>query len=75
MFAPKSLSGQVFNIGSGIETSVNEIADIFDCEKKYIPARMEVKRSLSNCSKAKGLLKWKPKVSFEKGLLKTIKSL
>ncbi len=75
MFGPKSLSGEVFNIGSGIETSVNKIADIFGGEKRYIPARMEVKRSLSNSSKANSLLGWIPKVPFEKGLLNIIKSL
>lgn len=75
MFASKSISGQVFNIGSGIEISVNQIAKIFGGEKKYVPARMEVKRSLSNCNKARSLLGWIPKVSFEKGLLKIIKSL
>lgn len=75
MLGPKSLSGQVFNIGFGKEISVNEIAEIFGGEKKYVPARMEVRRSLSDWSKAKKLLKWKPEVSFEKGLLKIIKSL
>ena len=75
MFGPKSLSGQVFNIGSGKETSVNEIANIFGGERKYVPARMEVRRSLANCDKAKILLKWTPDVPFEKGLLKIIKSL
>ena len=75
MFGPGSLSGQVFNIGSGIETSVNEIADIFGGEKRYVPARMEVKRSLSDSGKAKKILKWTPRVQFKKGLLKIIKSL
>jgi nucleoside-diphosphate-sugar epimerase len=75
MFGPKSLSGQAFNIGSGVETSVNEIADIFDGVKKYVPARMEVRRSLSDSGRAKKILKWVPVVKFEKGLLKIIKSL
>lgn len=75
MQAPKALSGHAFNIGSGTETSVNTIASIFGGDKKYVPARMEVKRSLSNFTKARRLLRWSPKIVFQKGLLKTIKSL
>lgn len=68
-------NGQVFNIGSGSRTSINTIAKIIGGNIKYIKARIEPKNSLADISKAKEILKWEPKVKFDKGLLKIIKSI
>lgn len=68
-------NGQAFNIGSGSKISINTIAKIIGGNIKYIKARIEPKNSLADISKAKEILKWEPKVKFDKGLLKIIKSI
>lgn len=65
--------GESVNIGSGKKYSVNEIAKIFLArqaggEIKYLPPRIEPKESLADISKAKSLLDWEPRISFEEGL-------
>jgi UDP-glucose 4-epimerase len=74
---PKS---DIFNIGTGIETDINRI---FRTLKEKIGSRQkelhgpakpgEQQRSVLECSKAKRLLKWKPKFDLEKGIAKTVK--
>jgi len=54
-------TGEVFNIGSGEDHSVNEIADLFGGEKIFIAPRIEPKRSLADISKARKVLGWEPK--------------
>ena len=53
-----------FNIGSGENYSVNDIADMFGTEKIYGEKRTEPKNSLANISRAKLLLKWKPVIKL-----------
>ena len=53
-----------FNIGSGENYSVNDIADMFGAEKIYGEKRTEPKNSLANISRAKLLLKWKPVIKL-----------
>ncbi len=69
----------IFNVGSGKETSLNElskkIAKILNkkIRPKYRFARgIEVQRSALDWSKAKKELDWKPKISLVQGLKKTI---
>uniref|UniRef100_A0A7V4E2K2 dTDP-glucose 4,6-dehydratase n=1 Tax=candidate division WOR-3 bacterium TaxID=2052148 RepID=A0A7V4E2K2_UNCW3 len=72
--------GKVFNIGSGKEYSVNEIAQqILEYLKKpksllkYITDRKgHVKRLICDYSQVKKELDWEPKIIFEEGLKKTI---
>lgn len=54
-----------FNIGSGKNYSVNEIANMFGAEKKYGEKRVEPKETLANIGRAKLLLKWEPKTKLE----------
>ena len=54
-----------FNIGSGKNYSVNEIANMFGGEKKYGEKRVEPKETLANIGRAKLLLKWEPKTKLE----------
>ena len=62
---------KIYNLGSGKKTSINKIARIFSGKKKFIPARPgEPKDSLANISKIKKDLKWRPKISIEKGIKK-----
>lgn len=79
VLAIKNSTGEhVFNIGTGVETSVNQL---FDClkeiinpliEKKYASARQgEQKRSVIDNLLAGRILLWKPEVSLAYGLKKT----
>lgn len=64
-----SIKNEIFNIASGIETSVNTIADIIGGEKIFIPKRPgEPDRSLADISKIKKLIGWKPKITINQGV-------
>jgi len=72
---------EIFNIGTGIETSINELYQIISkllntkIKPKYAPEKPgDLKRSCLDISFAKRELKWKPKFDLEKGLEKTINS-
>jgi len=59
----KKYLGQVFNIGSGINYSVQEIADSISDNQTYIPKRDgEMETTWSNIEKASDILGWKPEV-------------
>jgi len=59
----KKYFGQVFNIGSGINYSVQEIADAISDNQTYIPKRDgEMETTWSNIEKATEILGWKPEV-------------
>jgi len=72
--------GETYNIGSGIEKSVEEITDAIlsylektDDEKMYVPSRpAHDKRYLLNSDKIKIELGWVPVIDFEQGLKDTI---
>lgn len=79
---PKSI-GQVINIGSSMEISINDLAQKifaiigkkpeFIIEKERIrPELSEVERLIANTEKAKSLLNWSPRVSLTEGLKRTI---
>lgn len=61
-------SGEVINIGSGRETSINELATIFGGPIVYIPPRIEPRRALANIQKAKQLLAWEPLMDIRTGI-------
>ena len=55
--------GQVFNVGSGINYSVQEIADAISDNQTYIPKREgEMETTWSNIEKVNKVIGWKPKV-------------
>lgn len=57
--------GEVFNIGSGKNYSINEVADLFGGDVEYIEKRPgESMDTLANNDKAKSVLGWIPKVSL-----------
>jgi len=71
--------GEIFNIGSGIETSVNKLAkiilDVTACKvaPKYGEAKLgEQKRSVIDATKAKKQLGWNINVSLNDGIKKTV---
>jgi len=70
----KEFRAEIFELGRGKNFSINEIADMFETEKKYIPARSgEYDKTLCDYSKANELLEWKPNKNLEeyiKGVIK-----
>ena len=72
-------SGQAYNLGSGIGTTVNQLFSGLKAiigyaqEAQYLPARAgEIFRIYLDASKAKSQLGWQPSVSLDEGLRKTV---
>jgi UDP-glucose 4-epimerase len=58
--------GHVYNIGTGRNYSINEIAALMGGEIAFIPPRpAESKLSLANASKARNEIGWTPKIRLE----------
>ncbi|MEJ0020964.1 MAG: dTDP-glucose 4,6-dehydratase [Candidatus Doudnabacteria bacterium] len=76
----KGKLGQAYNIGSGVEKSVEEIADSIlqilgkdKSLKTYVPDRLQHDlRYLLDCSKIKNELGWEPVINFEEGVQATV---
>lgn len=78
----KAAKGQIINLGGGRETSINDLAHAvtgaFGFAKgkydiRHAPGRPGEQRSVqADVSKAKQLLGWEPKTSFEQGLEQTV---
>src|SRR5262249_24885439 len=75
--------GGVFNIGSGRETSINQLADLAlasfgrsrrDVDVRYAAGRPgELRRVAADTARARAVLGWQPRVSFEQGLVETVR--
>jgi UDP-glucose 4-epimerase len=68
----------VFNIGTGVETSVNDLIDAFSSILKkdilhehVAPRPGEVFRNVLDYSKASSKIGWQPKMQLKAGILKT----
>jgi UDP-glucose 4-epimerase len=58
--------GSVFNIGSGISYSVNEVAEMYNHPTINIPARLgEMKETLANTNKAQSILGWNATIDLK----------
>tara|TARA_B100000965_G_scaffold382632_1_gene381151 strand:+ start:2377 stop:3273 length:897 start_codon:yes stop_codon:yes gene_type:complete len=67
--AKSKIYKQIFNVASQKSLTINKIAKIFGGKIEYLPQRKgEPKYSEANIKKIKTLLKWKPKVSINKGI-------
>jgi UDP-glucose 4-epimerase len=69
----------IFNIGTGVETNINSIFRTLkrgtgsEQEEIHAPPKPgEQERSALDCSKARRLLKWKPKCRFSEGMDRTV---
>lgn len=60
--------GEIINIGSGRDYTINQVAKIFAGPIVQIAPRIEPRKTLADISKAKKLLGWKPEIKFEKGI-------
>ncbi len=67
--ARSSVSGEIFNVGSGNTYSVNKLVGLLGGEIVYIPKRPgEPDITFADTKKIIKKLGWQPKVSFEKGV-------
>jgi UDP-glucose 4-epimerase len=78
---PKRGSGQLMNVGTGVETSVNTIHELiaghagYTRPPHYAPAREgDVERSALSVEFAAAQLGWKPWTPLQEGLLRTVDS-
>ncbi len=77
--APPEASGQVFNIGAGQRTSVNELWERIrtlggaSVESVHVEARPgDVRDSLASLERAEAVLGYRPEVDVEEGFRKTV---
>jgi len=67
--AESDVSGEIINIGSDNTYSVNQLVELLGGDVVYIPKRPgEPNCTWADISKAKKILHWQPKVSFEEGV-------
>jgi len=67
--AESDVVGEIINIGTGNPQTVNYLAELIGGETTSIPKRPgEPESTHADITKAKELLKWEPKVSFEDGV-------
>lgn len=78
----ESANGEVINIAGGKQITINELADKIkaiigtDTENTYTPTRKgDVKHSLADITKARDLLGYEPKYTFDEGLVEVINYL
>jgi len=79
MGSHKNAIGQAINFGTGKDYTINDTADkiinISKSDSKVIHVeerKSEVEKLICDFSKAKGLIGWEPKISFDDGLRKNI---
>ena len=61
--------GEVFNIGTGMNLSVQELADMISFNQNYGPKRLaDARTTLADLSRTREVLGWEPEVRFEDGL-------
>jgi nucleoside-diphosphate-sugar epimerase len=64
------MHGWVLNVGSGVSTSINDLANMFPAAGvAYLPARAcDARETCADLSTIKLLLKWEPKITLQEGL-------
>ena len=70
-----NLNGDVFNIGNGMNFSVNEVADMLGGEKTYGEQRIEPNETLADNTKARTILNWTPIGNLPQWITKYKKTL
>ena len=67
--------GQIYNLGTGEETSIKKLSQIFGGKKVFkLKRKGEINRSVANINKIKKDLKWKPKITLKTGVKLFIKN-
>ena len=58
----KNREAEVYNLGTGVNYSINELADMFGGERKHLPSRSgEARNTLADITKTKEQIGWEPK--------------
>lgn len=74
--AESSLSGEVFNVGSGGAFSINQLVSLLGGDVVHLPKRPgEPDCTFGDIRKTVELLDWKPEVSFEDGVAKMLSGI
>ena len=72
--AKSKIKNEIYNLGSGKETSINQIANLIGGRKIFISKRNEPNRSCANISKFKKDINWKPQISINEGIKRLFKN-
>ncbi|MBI5061306.1 MAG: GDP-mannose 4,6-dehydratase [Candidatus Aenigmarchaeota archaeon] len=70
-------NGEILNAGSGKDITIKELAKLISNGKaaikfvKHHHPQAEIERMICDCTKAKKLLGWKPKISLNEGIKRT----
>ena len=67
----KNIKNEIYNIGSGKAESIKSLKDMISSKKNHIFLKKrndDIEVSISNISKIKKSLKWRPKVKFYEGV-------
>ena len=60
------INGEIFNVGTGINHSIVEVAEMFSTDYVFIPSRPgEARTTQADITKIKTMLGWQPKVRLE----------
>ena len=71
-----SVSGEIFNVGSGGTYSVNELVKLIGGEVTHMPKRPgEPDQTFADISKIREILGWTPKVPFAEGVGKVLEHI
>lgn len=74
--AKSNVKNEVFNVGSDDTYSINQLVKILGGDVTYIPKRPgEPDCTYADISKIKKQLNWKPKISFENGVIKMLENI
>lgn len=69
-------NGEIFNVGSGSQTSINELVKLVGINAKWDQTKREKEPDrmwMADISKIEQVIKWRPKYSLYDGLMKTRK--
>ncbi len=73
MKSSKVGKGEVINIGSTHQSSVNEIARLIGGPTEYVEARIEPTNTQADIQKARELLDWEPMITIEDGIAELVR--
>ena len=60
--------GEVFNVGAGEQTSINELARMIGGTTEHVSSRLEPKHTRADISLTKECLDWEPRISLKEGI-------
>jgi len=67
--------GEAINIGSGNSVTINDLAEYWGGDKKYIGNRQETRHMLADITNAKIILNWKPTINIKDWIHEFVKEI